>query len=78
MSVLYGVSVERGRDDYSVMQYLNASQMIGRQLAQCHGREGHPELPGARLRQDRRPDDDGHYTVFTRVIPIMSRAGVNT
>jgi type IV pilus assembly protein PilW len=77
MSVLYGVGSSTGGDDTSVVQYLNAGQMTASNwlnvtalkvtltfLVPAYGTTG-----GQMSTQT---------TFFTRVIPIMSRAGVDT
>lgn len=77
LSVLYGVSVGGGSDDNSVIQYLNAGQMSAANwlnvtvvkvtlnfLVPDYTKTG-GQMTTA-------------ITSFTRVIPIMSRTGVNT
>jgi len=77
ISVLYGVSSNAAGDDYSVVQYLNASQMTATKwlnvtavkvtltfLVPNYG------MTGGQMTTN--------TTTFTRVIPMMSRAGVNT
>ncbi|HEV2704003.1 MAG TPA: PilW family protein [Steroidobacteraceae bacterium] len=82
ISVLYGVSSNAG-DDYSVVQYVNASQLTATTwpnvtvmkvsltfLLPAYGTTGGQMANCATTTPC--------TTVFTRVIPIMSRAGVDT
>jgi type IV pilus assembly protein PilW len=77
ISVLYGVGSNTAGDDYSVLQYLNAGQMTATNwlnvtvvkvtltfLVPAYGTTGGQMTTNT--------------STFTRVIPIMSRAGVNT
>ena len=77
ISVLYGVGSNTAGDDYSIKQYLNASQMSAINwlnvtavkvtltfLVPSYGQSGGQMTTST--------------TTFQRVIPIMSRAGVDT
>jgi type IV pilus assembly protein PilW len=77
MSVLYGVGSSTAGDDNSVVQYLNASQMTATNWANVTAMKvtltflvpAYGTTGGQMSTQT---------TFFTRVIPIMSRAGVVT
>jgi type IV pilus assembly protein PilW len=77
MSVLYGVAVGGGSDDYSVIQYLNAAQMSAANWL---------NVTVVKVTLNFLVPDytktGGQMTTatssFTRVIPVMSRTGVNT
>jgi type IV pilus assembly protein PilW len=79
LSVLYGVSSSTGGDDYSVVQYLNAAQVsaTGNWLNVTAVKVSLTfQLPvygttGGQM-------STTQTTIFTRVIPVMSRAGVDT
>jgi type IV pilus assembly protein PilW len=77
MQVLYGVASSAAGDDFSIVQYLNASQMSAANwlnvtvvkvtlsfLVPAYGSTGGQMTT--------------NISFFTRVIPIMSRAGVDT
>jgi type IV pilus assembly protein PilW len=83
ISVLYGVASGAAGDDYTVLQYLNATQVTNTtnwsnvtavkvtltfQVPQ-YGSTGGQMLPASA---------PNATTTITRVIPVMSRAGVNT
>jgi type IV pilus assembly protein PilW len=82
IAVLYGVASTTAGDDYSIVQYLNASQLTGTTWPNVtavkvtltfqvpnYGNTGGQMLPASA---------PNSTTTITRVIPIMSRAGVNT
>jgi type IV pilus assembly protein PilW len=83
IAVLYGVSSSAAGDDYSIVQYLNASQVTATTnwknvtavkvtltfQVPDYGTTGGQMLPSSA---------PNSTTTITRVIPVMSRAGVNT
>jgi type IV pilus assembly protein PilW len=78
ISVLYGVGSNAAGDDYSVVQYLNASQMTALSWLNVTAVKVSLtfEVPvygttGGQM-------STTQTAVFTRVIPVMSRAGVDT
>jgi type IV pilus assembly protein PilW len=77
ISVLYGVGSNTAGDDYSIVQYLNASQMTATTWANVTAVK-----VTLTFLVPQYGSTGGQMTTstqtFQRVIPIMSRAGVNT
>jgi type IV pilus assembly protein PilW len=83
ITVLYGVAAGTAGDDYSVVQYMNAGQVsatnnwanVSVVQVQLTFLEPAYGTTGGQMQSSSAP---GGTTTFTRVIPIMSRAGVDT
>jgi type IV pilus assembly protein PilW len=83
ITVLYGVAASTAGDDYSVVQYLNAAQVTASNnwlnitavkvtltfQVPAYGTTGGQMLPSSA---------PNSTTIIQRVIPVMSRVGVNT
>lgn len=78
MSVLYGVGSNAAGDDYSVVQYLNASQMTATNWLNVTAVKVSLTFQVPVYGTTGGQMSTTQTSVFTRVIPVMSRSGVDT